>query len=80
MEPSFDGGDNSVGAGFPDEGLGVLIVILDEAVTGVLDIDEGVEAAVFKPPLRELGEDAFDGVNHEHDVGVSVEGPAGMPD
>ncbi len=34
MEPSFDGGDDFVGVGFPDEGLGILIVLLDEAVDG----------------------------------------------
>jgi len=62
MEPSFDGGDDLVWVGFPDKRLWGLVVLLDEAVDGRLEIDEGVEDAVFEPSAGELGENAFDGI------------------
>ena len=60
--PSFDSGDDLVWVGFPDERLWGLVVLLDEAVDGRLEIDEGVEDAVFEPSAGELGEKAFDGI------------------
>ena len=60
--PSFDGGDDLVWVGFPDERLWGLVVLLDEAVHGRLEIDEGVEDAVFEPSAGELGGEAFDGI------------------
>jgi len=62
MEPSFDGGDDLVCVGFSDERLWGLVVLLDEAVDGRLEIDGGVEDAVFEPLAGELGEEAFNGI------------------
>jgi hypothetical protein len=62
MEPSFDGGDDLVWVGFPDKRLWGLVVLFDKVVDGRLEIDEGVEDAVFEPSAGELGEEAFDGI------------------
>jgi len=62
MDSSFDGGDDLVRVGLPDERLWGLVVFLDGAVDGRLAIDEGVEDAVFEPSAGELGEKAFDGI------------------
>ena len=53
-------------------------MLLDEAVDGGLEIDEGVEDAVFEPPPCELGEEAFDGVLPRARCRREVEGPTGM--
>ena len=37
--PSTDSGDNLVGIGFPDEGTRLLVVLLDEATDGGLQVD-----------------------------------------
>ena len=39
-----------VGAGLPDEGAGLLVVLLCEAVDGILEIDNRVEEAVLQSP------------------------------
>jgi hypothetical protein len=62
LEPAFDGGDDLVWVGFPDERLWGLVILFDEAVECRLEIDEGVEDAVFEPSAGELGEEAFDGI------------------
>ena len=60
--PSPDGGDDFVWIGGPGEGLGHLVGLLDEAVDGGLEIDDGSEDAAFQSSLRQLGEEALDGV------------------
>ena len=63
MEPSVSSSDDIVGIGFPDEGFRVFgIVFTNEAVDGGLEIDEGMEHAVFEPAAGEFGEEALDGV------------------
>ena len=62
MVPSFGGGDDGVGIGFPDERLGVTVVGLDELVDGRLQRHEGREHPAFEPALGELGEHGLDGV------------------
>ncbi len=62
LVPAFDGGDNPVWIGGPCEGLGVGVLLGDEAVDGGLEVDQRVERAALQPPLGELGEEAFDGV------------------
>ena len=57
--PAFDGGDDFVGVCGPDEGFGVSIGFLDEAVDGHLQIDDGSEDAAFQPPVGQLGEVAL---------------------
>ena len=46
LVPSFDGGDDFVGVGRPDEGLGIAIDLFDEAVDGGLEIDDGAQGNV----------------------------------
>ena len=46
--PALGGGDNVFGIRFPDEGCGPLVVVLDEAIDGLLQADLGVEGAAFE--------------------------------
>lgn len=59
MVPALDGGDDFVGIGGPGEGLGLLVVLGEEAVDGGLEVDDGVEDAAFQAPFRQLGEEAL---------------------
>ena len=70
MEPSFSGGDDLVWIGFPDEGLGLAIVLYDEAVDSRLQVDEGVEDAALQSPAGELCEKPSTALSHELEVGV----------
>jgi|TARA_Y100000310_G_C20358828_1_gene657969 hypothetical protein len=38
------------------------VLFRDKTVDGVLQIDDGVEYAVFQPPSGELGIEAFDSI------------------
>lgn len=62
MVPAFDGGDDFVWIGGPDEWLWRLIGFGDEAVDGGLKLRHGTEDAAFQPPLGQLGEIALDGI------------------
>lgn len=44
MVPTFDGGDDFVWIGSPEEWFGVFVGFCDEAVDSGLEIDEGVES------------------------------------
>jgi len=57
--PSFDSGEDAGGVGSPDEGFGVGIGFLDEAVDGGLQIDDRAEHAALQAPPGELGEEAL---------------------
>jgi len=46
--PAFGGGDDGLGIGLPDEGLGALVVVLDEVLDGGLQGDEGMEDAALQ--------------------------------
>jgi len=37
--PTLGGGDDVLGVGFPDEGAGLLVVVRNEAVDGLLQAD-----------------------------------------
>ena len=76
LVPSFDGGDDAVRIGGPDEGLRFCVVLADEAVDGGLEVDDGAEDAALEPALGELGEEAFDGVEPGAGCRHEVEGPA----
>ena len=78
LVPSPDGSDDFVGIGGPCEGLRFGVVLSDEAVDGGLEVDDGVEDTAPKPPLREFGEKALDGVEPGAGCRHEVEGPAGM--
>ena len=60
--PAPNGGDDLVRVSLPDEGARRLIMLLDEAVDGGLQIDNGVEDAVFQPPPGQLCKEALDGI------------------
>lgn len=60
--PAFDGGDDFIWVGGPDEGFGVGILLGDEAVDGGLEIDERMEHAALEAAVGELGEEALNGV------------------
>ena len=58
--PAFEGGDNPVWIGGSCKGLGVGVLLRDEAADGGLEIDERVESAALQASLGEFGEEAFD--------------------
>ena len=60
--PTIDGGDDLIGIGGPDEWLGVIVVLFDEAVDSAVQVVKGFEDTAFEAALGELGEEAFDGV------------------
>lgn len=62
MLPASDGGEDAVRACGPDEGLGVGIGFLDEAVDGGLKVDDGTEDAALQSSSGQFGEEALDGV------------------
>ena len=53
MEPSISGCDDVIGIGAPDEWFGLgLIVLVDEAVDGSLQIYDGSKDAMFETATR----------------------------
>jgi hypothetical protein len=76
--PARGSGDDFFGVGFPDERLGLKVVVGEEAVDGGLEIDDALEDPSFEPPLGEDGEEALDGVQPTGGGGREVEGPPGM--
>jgi len=76
--PALDGGDAFVGIGGPGEGLGLLVVLGEEAVDGGLEIDDGSEDTILEPAARQDGEEALDRVQPGTGRRREVEGPARM--
>ena len=76
--PAFDCSDDFVGIGGPCEGLGHLIILLDEAVYGGLKVDDRAEDAALEASSAELGEQAFDGVEPRARCRREVEAPPQM--
>ena len=60
--PAPDSGDNFVGICPPDEGTRFLVMLFDETVDGSLQIDDGVEHAVFQAPPGEFCKETFDSI------------------
>src|SRR5580765_8759339 len=60
--PAFDGSDDFVGVGGPDEWFWVIVGLGNEAIDGDLKIDDRSEDAASQTPLGELGEEGLDGV------------------
>jgi len=52
----------SFGSAFQMKGFGVWLCSLIKRLDGRLEIDGGVEDAVFEPLAGEVGEEAFDGI------------------
>ena len=76
--PSFDGGDDAAWVGGPEEGLGIIVGLVDEAVDGGLELGDGAEDAALEPTPGKLGEKALDGVQPGARGGGEMEGPARM--
>lgn len=74
--PAPDGGDDLIRIGTPDEGSGLLIMLLDETVDGGLQVDDGVEDAVPEAATGQFGEEAFDRVQPGTGRWYEVERPA----
>jgi hypothetical protein len=62
LVPAIDGGDDFIWVGGPDEGLGFVVGLGDEAVDGGLEFGDGAEDAAFEAAPGELGEEALDGI------------------
>ena len=71
------GEDGVCGFG-PDEGLGIIVVLVNVAVDGGLEVDYRVEGAALEPPAREDREEALDGVEPGGGGWGEVEHPSGM--
>ena len=80
MLPAFDGGEDALRIGGPDEGFGIGVCLGDEAVDSDLQVNDGSEDAAFEATAGELGEEAFDRIEPGCGGRGEVEGPAGMPD
>jgi hypothetical protein len=52
------GGDDLVGVGGPDEGLGLLVVIDDEPVDGGLEVYDALEDAALEAAFGQDGADS----------------------
>ena len=62
MFPPFNSGEHSIWVGGPYEGFGISVCLCDEAVDGDLQINDRSKHAALEALARELGEEAFDGV------------------
>ena len=60
--PSFDGGDDFVWVCGPNEGHGIIVGLVEEAVDGSLEFTDRPEDAAFETPFGEFGKEAFDGI------------------
>ena len=60
--PAPNSGDDLVRVSLPDEGARRLIMLFDEAIDGGLQIDNGVEDAVFQSPSGQRCKEALDGI------------------
>jgi hypothetical protein len=63
-------GDDAIRVSGPDEALGSLAVLGDEAVDSGLKIDDAAEAAPAQALAGQLGEEALTAVSHDAEVGV----------
>jgi hypothetical protein len=62
LVPTFDGGDDVVGVGGPDERFRLPVVLGKIAVDGGVEVADGMKDAALETPLRQLGEEALDRV------------------
>ena len=62
MLPALHGGEDAFWVGSPDEGFWIGVGLGDEAVDSELQVNDGLEDAALEALARELGEEAFDGV------------------
>ena len=62
LMPAPDGGDDLIEVGGPDEGLGLGVVLIEEAIDRNLQIEDRTEHAALQSPFGERGEEPLDGV------------------
>ena len=79
MLPAFDGGEDALRIGGPDEGFGIGVCLSDEAVDSGLQVNDGSEHAALEATAGELGKEAFDRIEPGCRGRGEVERPAGMP-
>jgi len=70
LEPSLASGDDVVGIGASGKGLGVFVVLCNDAVDGGLEIGDGSENSPLQAPTGEFGQETFHGVQPEMDLGA----------
>ena len=71
MVPASDGGNDPVGIGGPDEGLGVMVGLVEVAVDGGLEVDDGAEDAALEASLgQRRAKKVSTALSQEHEVGV----------
>jgi hypothetical protein len=80
LVPSAHSGDDFVGVGGPDEGLGLLIVLVEEPVDRGLKVCDGSEHTALEPSVGQDGKEAFYGIQPRSGRGRKVEGPSRMAD
>ena len=78
MSPTLDGDEDGVGGFGPDERLGLVVGLGDEAVDGGLQFDDRGEDATLEPLPGELGKPALDCVGPRARGRREVEADAGM--
>src|SRR3954463_1182195 len=76
LVPAYDGGDDLVGVCGPGEGLGVMVGLVEIAVDGGLEGDDGGEHAAVHSALGERGEEGLDCVEPGARGRGEVEGEA----
>jgi hypothetical protein len=57
--PTFDGGEDAFGIGSPEEGLGIIVCLGDEALDGGFEVGDGSEDAALEALPCELAEEAL---------------------
>ena len=60
--PTPHSGDDFVGVGGPDEGLGLLIVLVEEPVDRGLKVYDGSERAALEPSVGQDRKETFYGI------------------
>src|SRR6188472_3056749 len=70
--------DDAIGIGGPDEGFGRPVVLVEIAVDGGLEVDQGMEDTALEPTAGEGCEEGLDGVGPRTGGRCEVEGPAGV--
>ena len=68
--PSVDLGDDAVGVGAPDERFGALVVLIEVAVDGGLEMDQRVEGAALQAAAGQRGKKVSTALSQEQEVGV----------
>jgi hypothetical protein len=76
--PAFDGCDDFIRIGGPNEWFGIVVGLGNETLDGGLEIDEGSKYTALQSALAQLGKEAFDGIEPGGRFGRVVEGEAGM--